>query len=43
MRTALQALTQAGGTREEEHQGSLRVRLEDPFFAAWLRLFVNGS
>ncbi|WP_412070609.1 AAA family ATPase [Rubrivirga sp. IMCC43871] len=40
MRTALQALTRAGVTREEEHQGSLRVRLEDPFFAAWLRLFV---
>lgn len=40
MRTALQALTKAGVTREEEHQGSLRVRLEDPFFVAWLRLFV---
>ena len=43
MRTALQALTRAGVTREEEHQGSLRVRLEDPFFAAWLRLFVDAS
>ena len=40
MRTALQALTRAGVTRDEEHQGSVRVRLEDPFFAAWLRLFV---
>lgn len=40
MRTALQALTRAGVTREEEYRGSLRVRLEDPFFAAWLRLFV---
>lgn len=40
MRTALQALTKVGVTREEEHQGGVRVRLEDPFFAAWLRLFV---
>ena len=40
MRTALQALTRAGVTRDEEHRGGVRVRLEDPFFAAWLRLFV---
>ncbi|MEM7788962.1 MAG: hypothetical protein AAF594_14665 [Bacteroidota bacterium] len=40
MRTVLQALTKAGVTREEEHQGGVRIRLEDPFFAAWLRLFV---
>ena len=43
MRTALQALTRAGITREEEHQGSLHIRLEDPFFAAWLRLFIDAS
>ena len=40
MRTAVGALVKAGVAREEEHQGGVRVRLEDPFFAAWLRLFV---
>ena len=40
MRTALQALTKDGVARDEEHQGGVRVRLEDPFFAARLRLFV---
>ncbi|MEO0558115.1 MAG: ATP-binding protein [Bacteroidota bacterium] len=40
MRTAVQALVKSGVAREEERQGSVRIRLEDPFFAAWLRLFV---
>ena len=40
MRTAIGALVKAGVAREEEHRGGVRVRLEDPFFAAWLRLFV---
>ena len=40
MQTAIGALVKAGVAREEEHQGGVRVRLEDPFFAAWLRLFV---
>ncbi|MDT0631396.1 AAA family ATPase [Rubrivirga litoralis] len=40
MQTAIGALVKAGVAREEEHQGGIRVRLEDPFFAAWLRLFV---
>ncbi|MEM1096733.1 MAG: AAA family ATPase [Bacteroidota bacterium] len=40
MRTALKALVDQGIAREEEAQGSIRYRLEDPFFAAWLRLFV---
>ena len=42
MRTALKALVQAGIAREEEQRGSVRYRLEDPFFAAWLRLFVQA-
>ena len=40
MQTAIGALLKAGVAREEEHQGGVRIRLEDPFFAAWLRLFV---
>lgn len=40
MRTALKALVKVGIARQEEELGSVRLRLEDPFFAAWLRLFV---
>ena len=40
MRTALEALVKVGIARQEEALGSVRLRLEDPFFAAWLRLFV---
>jgi hypothetical protein len=40
MQAAVVALVKAGVAREEEHRGGVRVRLEDPFFAAWLRLFV---
>ncbi|OZC01234.1 AAA family ATPase [Rubricoccus marinus] len=43
MQAAIAGLVKAGVAREEEHQGGVRVRLEDPFFAAWLRLFVAGS
>lgn len=42
MRTALEALVKTGVTRGEEAQGSVRYVLEDPFFDAWLRLFVVG-
>lgn len=42
MRTALEALVKTGIAREEEARGSVRLRLEDPFFAAWLRLFVGS-
>ncbi len=42
MRTAVKALVRAGVAREEETQGAVRYRLEDPFFAAWLRLFVSA-
>ena len=40
MRTAVKALVKAGVAREQETQGAVRYRLEDPFFAAWLRLFI---
>ena len=39
-RTALAALVKVGIARQEEALGSVWLRLEDPFFAAWLRLFV---
>ena len=42
MQAAVAGLVKAGVAREEEHRGGVRVRLEDPFFAAWLRLFVAG-
>ncbi|PAP74554.1 AAA family ATPase [Rubrivirga marina] len=40
MRTALDALVRIGVAREEEARGSVRHRLEDPFFAAWLSQYV---
>ena len=43
MRTAVQILTDSGIARPEETMGSVRHRLEDPFFAAWIRLFVTRS
>lgn len=43
MRTALGALVKTGVAREEETQGGVRLRLEDPFFAVWTRLFVVAS
>jgi len=42
MRTALEALQRVGIAREEENRASTRLRLEDPFFAAWLERFVAG-
>ncbi len=40
MQAAIKALARAGVVRDEERRGGVRVRLDDPFFAAWLRLFV---
>ncbi len=40
MRRSLDALVREGVAREEEVRGSIRYRLEDPFLAAWLRLYV---
>jgi AAA+ ATPase superfamily predicted ATPase len=42
---ALEALTDKEILREEEHQGGVRMRFEDPFFAQWIRAFparLNG-
>ncbi|MEQ9104963.1 MAG: AAA family ATPase [Rhodothermales bacterium] len=40
MRTAAQALVSNGIAREEERGGKTAYRLEDPFFAVWLALFI---
>lgn len=40
MRRSLDALVRAGIAREEEARGSVRYRLEDPFLAVWLHLYV---
>jgi hypothetical protein len=36
---AVEALTEKEILREEEHQGGVRMRFEDPFFAHWIRAF----
>ena len=41
-RTALEALVKSGITREEEVDSRVRYRLEDPFLAAWMDVFVVG-
>jgi len=38
MQKALKALDERGIIREEQALGSVRFRLDDPFFATWLRL-----
>jgi hypothetical protein len=43
MRTALDALVKTGIAREDEARGGVRLRLEDPFFTAWLRMFVGAA
>ena len=40
MRTSVRALVDGGVAREEQEGGRIRYALEDPFFAAWLRLFA---
>lgn len=40
LQTALVALVRQGIAREEEAQGSLRYRLEDPFLGEWIRQYV---
>ena len=39
----LKVLDSRGLVREEETIGSIRYRLEDPFFARWLRLVQAGA
>lgn len=43
MRTSLEALVKAGVARTEETRGTARYALEDPFFAAWMRVFVPSG
>ena len=40
VRRSLEALIGRDILREEEHQGSVRMRFEDPFFAQWIRRFA---
>jgi hypothetical protein len=39
IKRALTALVERDLLREEEQQGAIRYRFEDPFFAHWIRLF----
>ena len=41
MRRALESLAAQDILRQEESQGNLRFVFEDPFFAHWIRMFVN--
>jgi AAA+ ATPase superfamily predicted ATPase len=43
MHKTLRTLDNRGVVREEETIGSIRYRLEDPFFAHWLRLVQAGQ
>lgn len=43
MHKMLKALDTRGVVREEEAIGSIRYRLEDPFFASWLRLAQRAA
>lgn len=43
VRRSLQALTARDILREEEHQGKVRMRFEDPFFAQWIARFTVHS
>jgi uncharacterized protein len=43
MHKMLKVLDSRGLVREEEAIGSIRYRLEDPFFARWLRLVQAGA
>jgi hypothetical protein len=38
MQKALKILTDRGIIREEQTLGDARLRLDDPFFATWLRI-----
>lgn len=40
LQTALRSLVRQGIAREEEAGGSVRYRLEDPFFGEWIRQYV---
>lgn len=40
MQKALRSLESKGIVREEQARGTVRLRLEDPFFGAWIQLVV---
>lgn len=40
VKRAVDAMVSRDILREEEYQGSVRMRFEDPFFAHWIRLFA---
>ena len=40
MRRSLESLSAQDILRQEEGKGAIKFRFEDPFFAAWIRLFV---
>ena len=42
MHKTLAVLDDKGIVREDESEASLRYRLEDPFFGAWLRHVQEG-
>jgi uncharacterized protein len=42
VRKSLDALVAKSVLREEERDGRVRMRFEDPFFAQWTRLFTGG-
>ena len=39
LQRALEALTDKEILREEEHEGGVKMRFEDPFLAQWIRAF----
>lgn len=43
MRTAVRALERTGVVWAEPARGAVRLRLEDPFFGAWLRQVVRET
>jgi uncharacterized protein len=43
MRRSLESLTSQDILRQEENKGSIKFRFEDPFFAHWIRVFINQS
>jgi uncharacterized protein len=41
MARALESITSRDILRQEESQGNVRYRFEDPFFGAWIQTFIN--
>jgi uncharacterized protein len=43
VRKSLDAMVTKSVLREEQYDGKVRMRFEDPFFAQWVRLFTAGA